>query len=232
MAVLSFEAWEFAWLPRLPLSCCALALVASWLEAVPLGWVLLFLFNLLGVVLWFVTTDVSPLAIVVGPFECRPLDTLPRLLVFWDDEGFISFNLDCHYLWGILWGFTGVLRLRGVSGSNPADIETATADISSLSLTSSHGRERQINLPIFIFPPLCFHEKKQYGIVKFVLQCFFQPSSSWIELWLRQELDFLFWGIQIPSSWPCKSKCFLFLFMLIKNFSLSLDIRSRAWVGS
>jgi hypothetical protein len=52
----------------------------------------------------------------------------------------------------------------GVSGSNPADIETA--DISSLSLTSSHGRERQINLPIFIFPPLCFHEKKQYVIVK------------------------------------------------------------------
>ena len=62
------ETWQ-----RLPLSCCALALVASWLEAVPLGWVLLFLFNLLGVVLWFVTTDVSPLAIVVGPFECRPL---------------------------------------------------------------------------------------------------------------------------------------------------------------
>ena len=110
------------------------------------------------------------------------------------------FQSDCHYLWGILVGFTGVLRLRGVSGSNPADIETA--DISSLSLTSSHGRERQINLPIFIFPPLCFHDKKQYGIVKFVLKCFCQKSSSRIELWLRQALDFLFWGIQSPSCWP------------------------------
>ena len=31
---------------------------------------------------------------------------------------------------------------------------------------------------------------------------FFQQSSSWIELWLRQALDFLFWGIQSPSCWP------------------------------
>jgi hypothetical protein len=28
-------------------------------------------------------------------------------------------------------------------------------------------------LPIFIFPPLCFHEKKQYVIVKLWLECFF-----------------------------------------------------------
>ena len=41
------------------------------------------------------------------------------------------------------------------------------------------------------FPPLCFHEKKQYGIVKFVLQCFFQQSSSWIELWFEAGTWFL-----------------------------------------
>ena len=90
-------------------------------------------------------------------------------------------------------GFTGVLRLRGVSGSNPADIETATADIRLLSLTSSHGRERQINLPIFIFPPLYFHGKKQYGILKFVLEClFFNSLVHELNFDLRQALDFLF----------------------------------------
>ena len=111
------------------------------------------------------------------------------------------FQSDCHYLWGILVGFTGVLRLRGVSCSNPADIETA--DISSLSLTSSHGRERQINLPIFIFPPLYFHGKKQYGILNFVLEClFFNSLVHELNFDLRQALDFLFWGIQSPSCWP------------------------------
>jgi len=215
VAFLSFEfEAEFACWTRLPLSCCALALVASWLGAVPLGWVLLFLFNLLGVVLWFVTTDVSPLAIVVGPFECRPLDTLPRLLVFWDDEGFISFNLDLSlplgYTCGVHWGS----EAEGGLGFEPCWYWNCNSWYQFIVFNFKPWAWTANKFANLHFSSTLFSREKTIWHRKVCSWMFFQQSSSWIELWL----DAGTWFLVLRNSDP------KFLTLQVKMFLISFHV--------